>query len=333
MATRYSLFRLSVLTLSLTAGAASVLWFVPNAGDEPEPQAATLPAPAVVKPDTPTATATPELPGSTILRGVDINGSVDLNADGTLDYTLALRDLFDHFLSMAGTSAGIPAARTALAAHVSDQGVSGPVKEEVLAAFDRYIHYLGQAETVSLDAYEADDMANTFRLLADLRRSILGRDLAEAFFGADEARETYLTEHRRITTDPSISDGEREQQLASLEQRLPEAMQQARRQATAVIRLRDETRALRAAGASDEVIHYLREEQVGPEAAGRLRELDQQRSDWERRLDRYQQERDVVMSSGGWRNRMQSVCWLTSGHNISRGPSCAGSGPWTAWRG
>lgn len=82
-------------------------------------------------------------------------------------------------------------------------------------------------------------------------------------------------------------------------QLLPEAQQQVRRQATRVIDLQQQVAALRAAGGSDAEVFSIRQQQVGAEAASRLTELDQQRSDWSRRVDSYRRDKSRLLANSG----------------------------------
>lgn len=135
-------------------------------------------------------------------------------------------------------------------------------------------------------------------MLFVLRRSVLGTPLAEAFFGDEEAREQTIVEQRRIAAAQHLSQAERERLYAELEDRLPPHLQETRRQATAVTRLSQDTTALRSAGATEAAIQRMREQQVGYEAAHRLRELDQTRAEWASRVEAYQRERDAVFADG-----------------------------------
>lgn len=248
------------------------------------------------RPDTHGST---KLPGEAAIRDVDVNGRIDTDPWGRLLYSPDLKDLFDHFLSMAGTREQIHHARDKLEAHIATLALDQGLAADVLSAFDRYVDYLNAAEQMAGNAEPDGDLIRSLQLLADLRRSVLGRDMADAFFAVEEAREHYLAEYQQIVADTALSRSDRSHQLEMLEHTLPADIQQARRNATAVIRLREEATELRLAGADDNVILYLREQAFGHEAAVRLQTLDQQRADWQARLRSYQAQRDALMDNPG----------------------------------
>ncbi|MFN3579285.1 MAG: lipase secretion chaperone [Pseudomonas sp.] len=239
------------------------------------------------------------LPGAALVEGVDVIGSVSLYSDGSLEYTLALRHLFDHFLGLAGSAEHIPAARNALVRHLQAQTLAPSAERDVLDTLERYMDYLRAAEQVELSSYEAGDLERTFDVLFSLRRSLLGNRLAEAFFSDDEAREQVIIAQRRIATDPYMTAAEREQRYGELEQSLPPELQEARRQATVVARLSQDTAALRSAGATEDVIQQMRAQQVGHHAAERLAELDRSRAEWNQRVTTYERERDALIATVG----------------------------------
>ena len=256
--------------------------------------------PSLVPPPTADKSATPSdaaLPGAALLEGVDVIDGLTLYGDGKLQYSLQLRHLFDHFLGMAGSAERMHAARGALDQHIQSAAIEPAPREDTLHAFDVYVEYLREAEQVELNSYEADDLERTFDVLFSLRRSLLGTALADAFFRDEEALEQTILAQRRITTDPQLSQPDRESLYAELEESLPTHLQEARRQAMAISRLNQETATLRSAGASDDAIQRMREQQVGYEAAQRLNQLDQARAEWAERVKEYRRERDAVVGA------------------------------------
>jgi lipase chaperone LimK len=101
-------------------------------------------------------------------------------------------------------------------------------------------------------------------------------------------------EQRRIVVDPTLGDDERFMQFAALEAQLPDSVRAARAAATIPPRLAEDEAALRAAGGSAEDIQALRARIVGSDAAERLAALDQQRAEWQGRVDVYRQERAAI---------------------------------------
>lgn len=291
-----------ILTLTAASAVALVMavgsW---NLSETEDPSTSALNnAPAVDAPPLAHRSPTPSpaaLPGEELLDGVDVIDGITLYPDGSVQYNLQLRHLFDHFLGMAGAPERVNAAREALDRHMQSAAVIPASREEALQAFDLYVEYLREAEQVELNSYEADDLERTFDVLFGLRRSLLGTTLADAFFGDEEALEQIILAHRRIATDTHLGQAEREQLYAELEESLPPHLQESRRQATAITRLNQQTSSLRSAGASADAIQHMREQQVGFEAAQRLLQLDQARAEWAERIEEYQRERDAVLGA------------------------------------
>jgi lipase chaperone LimK len=94
--------------------------------------------------------------------------------------------------------------------------------------------------------------------------------------------------------DQALSPDERERRLQALDQQLPPALRAARADAMVVVHLGEEEQQLRAAGASAEEIHALREQRFGAEAADRLDALDRERAGWQQRLDDYRRDRQAI---------------------------------------
>lgn len=266
--------------------------------DPPQPATASSQAQTQVPSTTQPAITTPtELPGAALMAGVDVIQGVRQHHDGSLQYTLELRHLFDHFLGMAGAAKQVPAARAALTEHFAALQLNAAAESELLEVFDLYVDYLRQAEKVELNSYEAGDLERTFDVLFSLRRTLLGNALAHAFFSDDEAREQLIVAQRRIASDQNLSPAERAALYAELEESLPPELQEIRSQATAVARVNEETAALRSAGATDAAIFQMREQQFGYEAAQRLGELDRSRAKWADRLEEYERERNALLAS------------------------------------
>lgn len=299
---------LSVAALGVVAIAVVLKpWDTPEV-QNPTPAKASTPATNPIAAQLPAGVfAADSLPGAALVEDVDVIGGVSLYSDGSVEYTLALRHLFDHFLGLAGSAEHIPAARNALVRHLQTQTLDPSAEHDVMDTFERYMDYLRAAEQVELSSYEAGDLERTFEVLFNLRRSILGNRLAEAFFSDDEAREQVIIAQRHIATDPNLSTADRQQRYEELEQTLPPALQDARRQATAVARLSQETAALRSAGATEDVIRQMREQQVGYQAAERLAELDRSRAEWNQRLAAYQHEREALLATAGTQGADQEL--------------------------
>lgn len=281
-----------------TAGLAA-LWLVwqpmndadrGSARDEIPARASAPPAPAE-RPAPAARDALPALPAS--LRGTEPDGALVRDADGRFVPTRDALDLFDYYLSATGeeTDAEIRARiEAAIRARLDDPAPA-------LTLLDHYLAYRAKVRELFADPFTASlPLERRLQRIRELRRSHFGAEIAEALFAEEEARWRVDVERLQVLHDPALDEDERADRLAALDAELPAPVREARALATAALTLRRDEAHLRAEGASDAEIDALRESRFGPEAAARLSALDQQRAEWNARVDAYRAERDRVIA-------------------------------------
>lgn len=191
------------------------------------------------------------------LRGSDVDGSLALDAQGRFVPTPGARLLFDHFLTATGEEP-LEAIRARVAAEAGAR-LPEAAAADAVRLFDLYLAYLDQARAAAPVKGRLDEEA-ALALLSDLRREVLGREVAEIFFGAEEAADRAAL-RTRITREPV--------HLSPEEQAL-----------------RDEA-ALRARGAAPAELRAFRERTFGAAAADRLEAMDREEADFRARLSAY----------------------------------------------
>jgi lipase chaperone LimK len=272
------------------------LWLVwGRGGVDPSRPSATEPEvtrPEAVGPASADAPGSAALPPS--LHGTDIDGALVVEADGHFRPTPDALDFFDYFLAASGEEP--PEAIRARIRAAVEARLEEPARSEVLALLDRYLAYREAARALYGDATAALDLERRFQRLRELRREAFGAEVAEALFGAEEARWRLDLERRRIAEDEGLSEEERARELARLEQELPEAVRATKSATTAALTLRQDEARLRADGASAAEISALRERRFGKEAADRLDALDTRRSEWNARVRSYREARDALLA-------------------------------------
>lgn len=293
-----------IRTLAIAGAAAAVVALVvirsmPTEADSPSvasaatADAAWPPAGGHAPPDDDT-TPTP-LPMPAHLRGVQVDGGVDLHRNGKLIFNRKLKHLFHYMIGMAeGEANRLPGVRESLKAWLLEQDIAPAAQAEVMAAFERYVSYLEAASRVQLASQSPGDLERAYQTLALLRRQHLGHEMADGFFAEQEALDAFTVEQRRVLADGSLSPAQRRQRLEALAQQLPESLRKPFEATRKIAQLAQDTQSLRAAGASPEEIDRLRTERFGPEAAERFRALDQERAKWAQRVASYQAERDAI---------------------------------------
>lgn len=123
--------------------------------------------------------------------------------------------------------------------------------------------------------------------------------MADGFFGASEAQDRYQLGVLEIVNDKSLNDDERRRRLAALKSDAPTEVIAARQPSETLQSLEERTAALRKAGADESQIESLRMQSLGPEAAARLRTLDQENDAWSQRMSALRQARSQVLADAG----------------------------------
>jgi len=252
---------------------------------QPDDRRATPPASAVQR--------TPGLPAS--LQGSLPDGGVRLDAGGHVMPDLALRRLFDYFLSAIG-ELDIDAIRALLRAHV--RGLHGErVGAEVIDWFDRYVDY--QRALSAAEQGLPGDAEARLAFARSLRRRHFDAATADAFFGDEEAYADYTLARLRVGRDATLDDDEKAARLRDLEAALPEAQRASLAEANTAVIAEEQSRQYEAMGIAADTRHEERAALYGAEAADRLAELDRQRAGWAQRLADYAQARDAIGADVG----------------------------------
>jgi lipase chaperone LimK len=274
----------ATLTADTTASASRG---TPDAAPDSAPQATATPGTAAGRDPVPAVAADiPDLPTS--LQGTESDGGVTLDANGRLVPDLALRRLFDHYLSSIGERS-IDEIRALLAARL-DQITTPEGKRQAQAVFERYLRYL-EAVDSSAARLEALALRERLAMLRDLRRQHLGSEMAGAFFGAEEAYQQYTLDSRELADDAALTADERSARQRELTAALPEAVRQPLLEQQRVETDLADALAIDTLASDADERHRLRVQRYGEEAAARLELLDRERAAWDARVAAYQAER------------------------------------------
>lgn len=296
-----------IIYLPLLTSALLLGWYLSSGNEAPTP----APAPAVTAQDS-RISAPPSLPPPiaparltlaaqepTSLRGTEVDGELLVDARGNLVLTSQVRHLFDYFLSLIGEESS-QQARQRIRDHLTAQ-LDEPARSQALELLETYLDY--QYQLVDLEARfpvaeRLEDLLAREQAVQQLRARLFSREAHEAFFAGEEIYNNFTLERLTIQQDPSLSDREKGLAIEALRENLPEEMQQL---LVPQIHndLREQTLALRAAGADEGRIRQLRMGMLGPEATERLEELDRSRAEWRERVEAFQQERERILSQPG----------------------------------
>jgi lipase chaperone LimK len=120
------------------------------------------------------------------LRGTDLDGSWDIDGQGRFQPTLALRRRFDQLLTLAGET---PVEQvTAFIEHDVRELAGGYAAGAVLDAWQRYLELQRHAWRSAAQPGDRTSLAAALAERQQVRRRILGPELAQAFFADDEAQ-------------------------------------------------------------------------------------------------------------------------------------------------
>jgi lipase chaperone LimK len=263
----------------------------PTAAGRAEPAgAAAEPGAASSGPPSP-----PGAPPPASLRDTTPDGDLAVDAAGDFVPTPSALVLFDHFLSATGEEA--PEVIRARIVDEIRRRVAEPAASEAEALLATYLAYREDGRRLTREGAAPEDLERRLQWIRELRRKHFGAGVADALFGAEERAAELALARRRVAADESLAPEERERRLEALDADLPEQEREARRLARSMAVSKREVDALRASGASDAEVWRARERRFGADAADRLAALDARRSDWQRRYDAYQAERDALAAS------------------------------------
>lgn len=214
------------------------------------------------------------------LRGTEVDGGVSFDANGNVLLDAGLRRLFDYHLSLIGERD--PAQiRQLLKDHLL--GRYGPQHaQSVLRYFDRYVGYLQRLADSKIG--QSMDPQDRLAKVAALRRQMLGDEMASAFFAEEEALAALTLERMAIAADSRLTAAQKSQRLAALDRSQGYT---ARAEADIASIIADQNLRLDRANASADRRTAEREALWGREAAGRLARLDEQRAQWDARIEQY----------------------------------------------
>ncbi len=249
--------------------------------------------------------------------------------------TLDARRLFDYVLTASG-EVSAEALRARIVHEIERRLPPGAVTEAT-ALLDRYLAYRERVRAMAgAEGSDAADLEARLATLVALRREMLGAEAAEAFFAEEEADARRLLEVRRVMRDPALSAEARAERVAAIDAAAEAELPPEEREARAAMRLATTLRAaedeVRSRGGDAAELQQLRERLAGPEAAGRLADLDRQRAAWQSRVDAYRAARERLANDPSLDEAARAAATRASSTSPSPSPSAGGSPPSTASR-
>lgn len=265
----------------------------------------------------------PEHLKNSSLKGTQIDGFYRVDENGNLLMSGSIKHRFEYFLSTMGEF-NLEDVQKMVIEDI-ELNLSEPARSQAIALFDDYIGYkyaLAQLEQ-SLSApqgYELQDL-NRMRMqlqeLRDKRREYFDQETVSAFFGFDEMYDDFMLSRLEIQSNNQLSSEEKQAQILSLEDSLPENVRSMRNETQKISRVFHLTQDMKDSGASEEEIFQLNEQEFGQAAAIRLQKVQQERAKWEAKVDNFIKDKANIESNDGLspNQKTQRINALLEGFN------------------
>lgn len=284
-------------------------WSAPDQPAAARRQGSHFPAPAYGAPVLPGSadtaptftTGLENLPA--FLQDTSVEDHLHVDTAGNLIVDAAVRNLFDYFLSLNGLESQAVIEQR-IQAYLQHR-LPPPAAAQADALLQQYLayklalHSMQEAEVVAGEPVDVASVRTQMALDKAAREQHFSAPEAEAFFQAEDAFNADALARLDIVTDPDLDATTRTERLAQLDAALPAEQQQARAEAAQLQQLLALAAQTQNGSENAENLQQMRTALAGPEAAGRLQILDQERQAWERRVREWQQERSRILKHSG----------------------------------
>lgn len=239
------------------------------------------------------------LPAS--LRDTEVDGELEVDANGRLKITNGIRRVFDYFLSATGEES-LESLLARIRAYIRHKLPSGPAAEaeKLLDAYVSYKRGLENIQQAVAPGSQQIDISAVRRQMAEvqaLRTQYFSQEVITAFFGDEDAYDHYTLARMDVLQNKQLSASARAQQLAELERQLPTSLQESLKTINQYQNLQALTQDWQTRNGSPAELRQIRESLVGPEAADRLENLDKERALWGQRMNAWLGERGSILSN------------------------------------
>ena len=252
------------------------------------------------------------LPGT--LEGTIMQQALAVDEDGNLRISSDIKRVFDFFLStIEEEDLDIILSRIQ---EYLDYSLDEPALSQAKEIMTQYISLkkalfdfeVERAESLKAIMEQGGDTkgASYLSLLKeqldaqrDLRSLHLSPETHDAFYADEEAYDSYSLARMEVNANKSLTDEEKQARFAEIDAQAPVEIVEARKEAQVTDILKAKTQVLKESGANQQEIKALRTEMLGPEAAERFEVLDQERANWNQRIERYLKARQAILSNDG----------------------------------
>ena len=225
-------------------------------------------------------------------QGSKINGSVQENENGEIAITVDLRRLFDYFFTMRKRYSQEEIFNQFKA--FIESRLSEEAQIESLALFQNYWDYQNSLESYmdDLDRGDQDSLLDALEYRRNLRRELLGSEVADVFFSVEERYEDFQLALSEISQASHLNPQEKAEQIDELERSLPDEEYKKRIETFQFSRLKSNIQGLSTEESRDRIAN-----RFGEEAAERFQAVQEKREEWEHRVEHYFKMKNDIYSS------------------------------------
>ena len=242
------------------------------------------------------------------MRTTHVPAGAELDAQGNLRLTRALRTYFDYFLSARHDAGGADALDRLVYDDIRRR-VPQPAAGQAWQLWQRYLAYLAEIQALAVRKPRADtngtlDAAQVRQLRAlqagrNGARQHLLPEVAAIWFGDEQVYDDAMLARLDIAAQSGLDDAQRRQRLAELEATLPEPLRAAREASARPQAISDTIAGMQAAGRSAQDIGAALAQAYGAEVAQRYQQQAQAGQAWQQRYDDYAARRAQIESFPG----------------------------------
>lgn len=258
---------------------------------------ASMMPPTLLKPPTSSfVTGLEQLPKS--LQDIEVDGRLEVDANGNLKITEDVRHVFDFFFAATGEESN-QTIMARIRAYLHHQ-LPEKAATQAEALLNAYVAYRDDIEALPKVANPMQNIAavkTQKQAIQSIRSKYFDRVTSEAFFGAEDTYDNYTMARLEIMQNKTLTPEQKAQQQAMLIESLPNDLQDDIKTLNVYQNLTDLTKEWQKNQGSPQQLRTIREQTVGVEAANRLEKLDQETTTWNRRINSYLTQRDTVLSN------------------------------------
>ena len=249
------------------------------------------------------------------LKGTEHGVILKTNDKGELIIDRRLRDLFEYYLSAMGEES-LDVILKRIQAEFYAQLPASAI-EQAKSLLKDYVDYRIELANVNHDngllngmldgagqISEANELSQVALLtiqkntIAQLRNQYFNNESYQAFFEKEDILDKYMLSQLSIVHNQDLNEQQKQQQIAALQETLPEEEQQLRKRVSQHSDMSTTVKGMRSEGSTDEAVFQHRAQILGEGAAQNLAILDKKRAQWKGRLDNYASERNDILASG-----------------------------------